>query len=243
MKILQIGCGFLGSLLAEELFKRNSALKLGLSFVFCDYDAVEARNTANQLFTPKEVGIYKATCLATRAIGYQVPAEAVCVAFKEDIDKEFLDLDPDLIISAVDSVSVRVKLWKEALRTKTPLLDIGLAQEGIGRVSWFAGLATDTTMLNPVSLALIGMDPEAPSELTTLPPCELIAFRGVGLNLAVAGAKAVGIWLGMDPEKEALKESTGMERYYTTWEATPNKHSLLLRQTCTESWEQHAVIL
>jgi hypothetical protein len=62
-----------------------------------------------------------------------------------------------------------------------------------------------------------------------LKPCELIAFRGLGLNVAIAAAKALGIWFGWDPEKQVV-ETLGVDvlpNTASTWSATNTGHQLV----------------
>lgn len=220
-----VGCGFLGSLVAEEIGKRWFAFDEDENIMCIDFDHVEKRNAANQGFTLSNEGETKAdaVCQRLRAHGVRTDRQVIRV---EKNNIEAVLADATFIISAVDNIPTRTMLWYYARKHGIPMLSLGVSQQGTGVIEWTHG-EYDTYSLNP--LAIMGQREKLES-LANVPrelkPCELIGFRGLGLNVAVAAAKAIGIWKGFDPEKvlgadEPLPRST-----YTTWDATNTGHSL-----------------
>lgn len=226
MRVALVGCGFLGGLWTVEMAKRAFALKLPMEFTFFDDDQVEARNAANQVFETTDEGLDKADVLA--GIAARMGCE-VYVHVKR-ITKENDDLLEgfDLIVCAVDNLEARSLLWQVACRYSVPLLVMGISQQGTGAVDWTAlNYQVDTNPFNPTVLATTE-EPEKLGKVESLPPCELVAFRGLGFNVALAGAKAAGIFFGIDPENHVLKNAE--DKYhrprFTTWLADNQSHKM-----------------
>lgn len=201
--VVLVGCGFVGSLLAEELVKRAYAFDVmdELELTLIDDDSVDSRNPANQNFTPNDVGDSKAAALCRRlmaeygggndfsAVSHQVrwqPTDTV------SIDHTLL------VISAVDNLATRQALWLTGKTSGVPVLQVGLSPDGWGRVEWTQG-EHDTFSLSPI--ALQGQQPTDPPSGVT-PPCQLVALRLAGHCVAVAAAHAITTFLGCaDPER------------------------------------------
>lgn len=219
-----VGCGFLGSLFTEELLKRFFAFKHEEKLLFIDSDRIEERNAANQLWSPSDRDLSKAAALHAQSILYSIPSECMEVRLTQENVSKLLS-ECRLIIDAVDNLETRTILWKYGVSHKIPILHLGISMFGSGCVDWSAwdefGAVFDTWGLSPLALA----GKKAPKiELPELPPCELVSFRGLGLNTSLAAAKAVGIWLGHDPEKHMGKICpVGI---MTTWSSTTLGHSL-----------------
>lgn len=209
MKTMLVGCGFLGSLFAEEVNKHAYALHEPLTWLFVDGDSVEDRNIANQGFDYVAVGKNKAAVLAERAKKYAHQATAL----RKRITKLPV-WQADFLVDAVDNIETRQMLWREAIRTGLPLLHLGISRGGTGLVSWTVPQQKlDTFPLSPV--ALLGREiPKDPDD--ALPPCELIKFRSLGLQVASAGATALFAALGLN----------GPERF-DSWTAGSLHHSVL----------------
>lgn len=218
-----VGCGFLGSLLAEEIGKRWFALNDKTPIRLIDFDAFEERNAANQLCTRRDAGQFKAFVTGERLEAYGVYAHMLPDRLTKENQQELLD-GSEIIVSALDNIPTRNLLWYYAKSHDIPLLTLGISQQGTGTVEW-TFRAHDTYSLSPI--ATLGQKKKMES-LANVPkelkPCELIAFRGLGLNMAVAGAKALGIYKGFDPEK--VLPTDGLPGIMTTWDATNMGHSL-----------------
>lgn len=68
-KIVIIGCGGTGSIMAEHIARMVAGFKVRAQITLFDGDTVEAVNTARQNFYPHEVGVNKAEALAIRLAG------------------------------------------------------------------------------------------------------------------------------------------------------------------------------
>lgn len=212
--IALVGCGFLGSLFAEELAKRFFAFEESLKLTCIDDDKVDERNPANHFFSKSAVGERKATYLAAHAhIAYGF--DAVKVTKRVGPGDEDLFKSADIIVDAVDNLETRQWLWRLGVRG-TPVLHLGVSQEGTGAVEWTVG-NYDTFSLAPTQLG--GFDREQIAKMThveKLPPCDLVGFRGLGLLTALAGARAVCQAYGMDAEQQFEPGKP----YFTSWQIT-----------------------
>ena len=221
-KITLVGCGFLGSLFAEEVAKRWFAFEDRLGLLLVDDDTVDERNPANHLFTPRSAGGAKTDELAGRLAEYpNVAVEALSARVDATHPIPGLD-DYDLLVDAVDNLPTRQWLWELGIKG-TPVLHLGVSQVGTGAVEWTLN-DYDTFGLSPVALMQFSDKQQAGLvALKTLKPCELIAFRGLGLNVALAGAKAAGIAFNIDPEHTVEPHA---QSALTSWTASNLGHSL-----------------
>lgn len=220
-RVAVVGCGFLGSLFAVEVAKREFAHKGSTEFQFIDYDKFEERNAANQLCNVKQAGQPKALlCALELDEGYGLGTQA----FVNKIDENNIEAqlsDCSIVIDAVDHLPTRQLLWTYGTQTEKPVLHLGISLGGTGRVEW-----NDDFSLSPIVTA--GMSDKQLEAITSvasseLPPCELVSFRGLGLNTALAGAKALYIYLGFDPEKHVKDVLAGTE---TMWASSNMGHTL-----------------
>ena len=237
MRIALVGCGFLGSLFAEEVTKRLFAFETRVQWAFVDDDVIDDRNPANHLFTLQDVGQAKVRALKNRMRLY-APTAVDTLAYKKRVGPKSRNFgqmlaawsgeagNPLIVVDAVDNLPTRHWLWRLGKLQGFTVLHLGVSQLGTGAVEWTRGDAIDTFSLSPIALAAAGLDGDAQAQLTQLdhlPPCDLVGFRGLGLNVAVAGAKAVGCFAGLDPENTAPPAASGT---MTTWLATNFDHTL-----------------
>lgn len=221
-----VGCGFLGSLFSVEMAKRAFAFKEELMVGAIDPKMVEGRNAANQLFDPGMADHNKAELISKVFGWYGLVAKWSPDKVTED---NINDLQPyDFIVCAVDNIPARQLLWKYAVGRDIPLLSMGISQGGTGSVEW-TKLPFDNNSFSPMQLANV---PEAKlkkmGEVKKLPPCELVGFRGLGLNVALAAAKSYWIYRGFDPELHVLGQIEGGPKgMITSWQATNTGHKLL----------------
>ncbi len=235
--LIVVGAGFLGSLFANEVAKRALALETHLSLVLCDDDRVEKRNLVTQLYSPDHLGRKKALALS-KIIGQypSITAYPYADRIDEPICREIIEAAKGrgavrtTIVSAVDNVPSRLELWKASMGTETPLLSLGITPGGEGVVQWTVPDRLDTNIFTPMN---VGPDRAQNMGKVEIPPCELTGFRGLGLNVAFAGMKALFISLGLDPEN-IMEQGLLCDPAYTTWSANPRGHTLLETRTFLE---------
>jgi hypothetical protein len=214
MKIVLVGCGFVGSVFATEFMKRCYAGKLDPEFCFIDDDRVEARNCANQNFVLADIGRAKAEVLAQQAHDSDRIADWQQTRLAPDNIDALLE-GADLIIDGVDNLATRQLLWGWGLRNEVPVLHLGISEQGTGKVEWTHKDHQTFSLRPDQTFGKELLDP--PSGVT--PPCELARMRGVGLNVGFAAACALGIYMGFDPESHL--EGIATAGYFTDWHATP----------------------
>lgn len=212
--ITVVGCGFVGSVFTTEFLKRAYAGKLPHDFRFIDDDTVEARNCANQNFQLGDIGRPKAEVMQAMALQQDRVAQYYQTRLTLDNLDELLQ-GSTLVVDGVDNLETRQMLWGYARRTATPVLHIGISEQGTGKVEW-SHPQHETFSLRPqVTVGKTIVDPQS----GVTPPCELARMRGVGLNAGFAAACAAAIFLGFDPESHLKGETpTG---WFTDWHATP----------------------
>lgn len=216
-KITLVGCGFVGSVFVDEMLKRQFAGKLPQGWRMIDFDKVSERNCANQNFILDDNGKYKSDVLSERAMKSGKMTESVTTRLTEENINELL-ADSVLIIDGVDKLAVRQLLWGYAMSNGIPVLHLGIAEVGTGKVEW-THPKHDTFTLSPAhTFGKEVVDP--PSGIT--PPCELARMRGVGLNVGFAAATAAAIYLGFDPESHLNGEQP--QHWMTEWAGTQMSH-------------------
>lgn len=226
-----VGTGFLGALFAEEYAKLAYAYEQSVVFRLIDFDTLEPRNAANQLWTLQraETGQHKVEVLAKRLLEYTPYVPYVDVhptKLTRANANELLD-ESALVIDAVDNIPTRHELWYHSLRARVPVLHLGISQGGTGAVEWT--IPRDTGMYCDWSLSplnTLGQQLQKQKEPDKLPPCELIAFRGLGLNVACAASKAVALWFGFDPTK-IVEGMEAVPRTRSTWSVHNTGHQCL----------------
>lgn len=220
-----VGCGFLGSLYAEEIAKRCFALEQNPRVLCVDFDTVETRNAANQLFTLEDAGAEKARAIAYRMRDeYHLHALPSCIKVDKTNIKDILG-QATLIVDAVDHLPSRQLLWMYAKSQHIPCLHLGISQGGSGNVDWTYE-DFDSWSLSPI--ATLGQPHIGTEKIEKLKPCELVAFRGLGLNVAIAAAKSTGLWWGLDPEGVT---SDVLPRTLAVWRASNLGHELVTLDT------------
>lgn len=225
--IAVVGCGFVGSVFAEEFLKLAYAGELPHEFLFIDGDTWETRNAANQnvsLFTARQ-GVPKAETLKNLALEYDRQARAL----HERVTAENIDEligTVDIIVDAVDNVATRQLLYTYGLRREIPVLHFGLdATMGTGQVEWSyrgPGGTHDTFALAPLNL--LGKSAPKDPESGTQPPCELVRMRAAGWHVAYAAAVALAIYYGFDPHSHLYNEAP-CHGYLTEWNSTPDSYA------------------
>ena len=118
MKILQIGCGGIGSWLAEEVARAFNEQQIGHSvdYWIADNDIVEVVNIRHQNFTDKDIGRNKADALAMRFKIFEPIIQRVNGA---------TDLNGfGLIVLCVDNNSTREFIFKYCHENNKDFIDL-----------------------------------------------------------------------------------------------------------------------
>jgi len=196
--IAVVGCGFIGSHLADEIPKLFYSQDLfPYRFRFIDFDRWEGRNAANQNVdaSTAESEEFKAETCAKVASGYlRNEAEAVTEKLTPLNAKELLG-DTVLVIDAVDNIPTRQILWGLAKGGSTgPCMHTGISRKGDGMINWSAP-NFDTFPFNPNHVMGRELVPQDFRE----PPCEMYKYRTAGVILVQAIAKATALYFGRDP--------------------------------------------
>lgn len=134
LKILVIGAGGNGSIMATQLAKMNNSLRaisdnvVGLNVTIADNDTVSQYNIGRQNFYPSDIGKNKAKVLVERFnLFFGTQWKYNDYAIKPDDSLHFYDI----IITCVDSPVFRYELgehWKNKKKVKTLWLDMGVSQ-------------------------------------------------------------------------------------------------------------------
>ena len=188
-KILIVGCGLLGSMIARPIAAFATSLAVGISVTIVDYDKVENRNSPGDLEVPTKIGEYKTDVVAHvyEAAGIPVKIQRTRVTEKS----LWLAKGHSIIIGALDNVPSRQLLLKASKMYKIPYIDLGLHNVG-GQVSWSHG---DITTMPFVGISK-GYKPSEEKE----PACALVATRVYSAIVTECAAISVFIYIsGHDP--------------------------------------------
>ncbi|KZX57997.1 hypothetical protein A3709_20515 [Halioglobus sp. HI00S01] len=126
LSVALVGCGATGSECADMLYRIDSVLRgtgnQGFTVTLYDPDTVEPHNIGKQRFWPCDIGLNKATALATR---YNISAG---LEWEDIPEKAPSKLTHDIIITAVDNAAYRVKLGQQWANSygSSLWLDIGV---------------------------------------------------------------------------------------------------------------------
>lgn len=216
-KITVVGCGFVGSVFTTEYLKRQFAGKLPQDLLFIDQDTVEERNCANQNFSLQDQGRAKAEVMSSMAEANGRYAEFQRLRLTIENMNELLE-GSLLVVDGVDNLATRQLLWGYAQTSGVPVLHLGIAEQGTGRVEWSHPEHNTFALAPDKTVGKVITDPAS----GVTPPCELARMRGVGLNVGFAAAMAAGIYFGFDPEAHLKGEASN--GWLTEWGATPMSH-------------------
>lgn len=193
-----VGCGFIGSHLAEELAKLFYSQDLfPFHFLFIDYDEWEERNAANQNVSYKIASSGEPKAVTCADVAGQYPNNKAIASVEKVTAKNGAELlkDTVLVIDAVDNVPSRQLLWGLAKGGATaPCMHVGISRKGDGIINW-SSPDFDTFPFNPMNIAGRDLAEQDFKE----PPCEMYKYRASGHVLFQAVAKAVAFFFGKDP--------------------------------------------
>jgi len=108
-KILLVGAGGIGSFVAQTL------CKMGVQHIqIWDKDRIEEHNIPNQNFKPKQQGEFKVHALMDNI----AESTEAYPETKTDFWTGDFEYDPDILITAVDSMTIRYELWEAIQKAK-----------------------------------------------------------------------------------------------------------------------------
>lgn len=226
--IAVIGCGFLGSLFIEEFCKLSFAAEFQFDLILVDGDAFERRNAANQNVTLAQVGEPKAVVAANIVKQYDRIAHPRIVRVTPENIKDVLSGGKLVaIVDAVDNLATRQLLYEYGIEKTVPVLHMGISPAGGGTVEW-SHEKHDMFALAPWRLA--GKEPPKDPKSGFTPPCELVAMRALGWQVAFCGALSMSMYFGFDPEHHMDAEG-GSLYWLSEWTVHSNARTPL-----RESW-------
>lgn len=115
--VMVVGCGAVGSFAIEALARSGVG-----HIIVIDFDKVEESNINRQLFAlDSTIGKTKVEVAKARIhdINPNITVEAFNLYFD---DKTDLDIKPDFVIDAIDSVQSKIALYKWCLKNKIPFV-------------------------------------------------------------------------------------------------------------------------
>jgi len=199
-----VGMGSLGSTIANEVAKRCLATSMYCSMHMYDFDTVETRNVANQLFDPLDVGKPKVDAVYDKLNSYSIDITKHNKRIETVND---LELDDDsVIIDAVDNLGTRTLLFQVCLVKKAPVIHAAMSANGFGNVQWNAWTVKDE-FVDTWSLSPRNNHKTVEEDDRVIPPCELNSLRTLVFNTSMAAVNALFIYWGADIS-EFVKTST-----------------------------------
>lgn len=115
--VMVVGCGAVGSFAIEALARSGVG-----HIIVIDFDKVEESNINRQLFALEStIGKSKVEVAKTRIldINPDIQLDALDLFFD---DKADLNIKPDFVIDAIDSVQSKIALYKWCLKNKIPFI-------------------------------------------------------------------------------------------------------------------------
>lgn len=218
-KITLIGCGFLGSHLAEELAKLVYSQEIpNISLEFIDFDKWEDRNSANQNVNLRTASSneYKAITCKMYADSYFIKSSAVTKKITAHNALDYLKSSM-LIIDTVDNLETRQLLNILSSGGEiAPCMHVGISRKGEGLVNW-SSTVIDTFPFKIENTQGRDLKEQDVKE----PPCIMYKYRASGLYLIQAAAKSFSYFMGKDPwlvlsDKEEIPKGT-----ITCWTTSP----------------------
>jgi hypothetical protein len=222
-----VGCGFIGSHLAEELPKLFFSQDLfQYRFRFIDFDTWEERNAANQnvdLVDAQAEKLKADTCAAKANRYFKDKAESVVEKLTAENAAKLLG-DTILVIDAVDNIPTRQLMWGMACAgVSGPCLHSGISRRGEGMVNWSSPVF-DTFPFKPNDVTGRDLAEQDFKE----PPCEMYKYRHAGTQLFQAIAKSTAFFFGKDPWN--ILEGAVIKGDMTCWTTTEKRCALELHE-------------
>jgi len=220
------GVGALGSHFCDELARWCHSKEYWVRFHLYDYDEVEDRNCASQLYLPEHIGQLKVEAMKRHLSSYKklpvsvYPGKVVGI---EDIVRN----SPEIWVDALDNLPTRQSICTFGQTHGIPVLHGGLSMGNYGLVTWSLP-DYDNFPLSPRNLSKKEGDVILNTPQESLPPCELVEMRGVINNtsraMVLAFWNAMGLYVDAPPAlKSYTTENTSIEELTTV----PLEHPII----------------
>lgn len=144
-KVMVVGCGAVGSFAIEALARSGIG-----HIIIIDFDKVEESNINRQLFAlDSSLGKQKVEIAKSRIhdINPNIKVDAINAFFDDDI---VLDIKPDWVIDAIDTVPSKIALYKWCFKNNVPFIS-----------SMGAARKTDITKIKIAKISKTAMCPLA----------------------------------------------------------------------------------
>jgi len=197
MNIFVVGCGAVGSQFAVEMAKRLYAngLHNSVSIHLYDFDTVESRNCAAQVYSPSQIGMTKVAAL--HGILSDFVPSVTKHPIKVDSKTVIVTNNDAIFVDAVDDLMTRRHMCERGIVAGVPVLHLAMNEGGEGQVTWSTKW-TDSFPLGPLKMTQAKAKELAARPKPEIPPCELSYMRGIIFNTAFSGVCALWQALGMD---------------------------------------------
>lgn len=222
-----VGCGFIGSHLADEIAKLCFSQDVfPFHFLFIDYDTWEERNAANQNVSVAIAKTEEPKAITCARMANQYPNNEGFAVVEKLTHTNAAELlrDAVLVIDAVDNIPTRQILWAMGIGGATgPCMHVGISRKGDGIINW-SSTKLDTFPFNPVAMQGRDLAEQDVKE----PPCEMYKYRASGMVLFQAAAKAVSFFMGKDPWNYLECDGVTEQGTMTCWNTSVENGAQLL---------------
>ena len=178
--ILVAGCGFLGSWFTRFYAQRAEALNYRATVICLDNDKFEMRNTPTQYLDRSLVGVEKAMIACDTLSKFNIPSRpAIQRLTGENVTGFIEEYGPfSLVVDSFDNYQSRVLCWYIAKSLGIECLHLAISPGGFGRVDWAKSWPLDPGRVMT----------EVKREEVETPPCELVLYQQLGIQVALRGA-------------------------------------------------------
>jgi len=233
-----IGLGSLGSTVATEIAKRSLATKTIVRMSLYDYDTVEERNVAAQIFTPEHIGKTKAEVVGGIVNQYSTveakvynekigPPEIARLAKEMEVSEDNI-----VILDCVDNLPTRELLWTLGGLSSNPVLHVSMSTKGMGYAQWSVQLLElDTWSLSPKNIRPETREAIINEDKPVVPPCELNSMRTLILLTSLAAVNAIFLVEGKDPSNFLGEDTSKYGAIFSTWKTDLNSMSIVKELT------------
>lgn len=188
-----VGCGALGSQIAERLFRLNLTSKI----IAYDFDIVEEKNLNNQTYFLQHIGLPKVEALAD--IAKSIDPDAT-LRYKNKKIKRLIHKEDDIIILALDNFNTRSKILESI--TGNPLVLSGGVSSYGGNIEITRGTENYQTLAEEYSKLPSGQEYDE-DDLT---PCgsPISIYHRIGIAAAIACEAIIKYKDSQDPLKKNI---------------------------------------
>lgn len=178
------GLGFLGSWIMRFYVQRAAILKIINPIILIDNGEVEERNLAVQNMNWRHLGVPKTEVAASVAKTYRASDVA---EFREKLEIHHIgQFEACLIVDAFDNLAARHLTHYMGIHNQCEVIHAAISPSMFGMVEWSHDWSLDP-------FRTIGAPPQ--KEQVEIPPCELLEFQMLGVNVALRAAEAMTNYL------------------------------------------------